>query len=304
MRKTNRLLLAGAMLLGVLAPAAPVAAVPGESPDVTPLIVGGRDATEPYPGMASLQRHRDGDPNWHACGAVLIHAEYLLTNAHCVANLDGTAPDPNLFHVRIGSHDRTSGGVVRDLDSIFVHADWDWGSGDNRVADIALLRLGSPVRLDAYAIPRLIRVDGPARLLGWGSTKPTGEGPAPVILQELDTRLLPGSAACAGAAPAQSEGEICVDSPAGSGACFGDSGGPALTRQAGEWVLVGTASRETNKQCGVGPLVYTSSLYYRSWIDEVIRTGTVPPGTGRAADPTAGSAADGHRWLAGGGSAV
>jgi secreted trypsin-like serine protease len=41
-------------------------------------IVGGRDATQVYPGMASLTIARpDGRTAW--CGATLIHPQWLLT---------------------------------------------------------------------------------------------------------------------------------------------------------------------------------------------------------------------------------
>ncbi|MFI9644393.1 hypothetical protein ACIG87_30830 [Micromonospora sp. NPDC051925] len=54
----------GATLLGLLASAVPASAAPHDqqpSPaEVTPSVVGGHDATEDYPGMATLQYSRNG----------------------------------------------------------------------------------------------------------------------------------------------------------------------------------------------------------------------------------------------------
>ncbi|MFY1687828.1 S1 family peptidase [Plantactinospora sp. WMMB782] len=309
-RTTKRLIGAGALLVGLLAsalPAGPVSAsatpdAPSTS-DVVPLVVGGRNASEPYPGMASIQWTRNGDPYWNSCGATLIHPRFLLTNAHCGWDLTGAAPvplDPANLRVRIGSHDRTSGGFVSPVAEFLIHSEWDWGAGDDRVADIALVRLPNPVPVQPYrlATSETGTATNIGRILGWGSITPDRNNPVyPEILQELDVRVLPNQDCEMGGLPI-SEGEICFDSPGGAGVCYGDSGGPGLRRAHGEWRVLGGASRETSAACGVSPTIYTSAVYYRDWIDEVIRTGVVPP---RANSATAGtpSSADLHRWLAG-----
>lgn len=279
-----RLVAAAAVALAVAGGAGTAAAAISSSPEpsgtASPYVVGGHAPSQAYPAMASLQLDWRGDPNWHSCGATLVSRRYVVTNAHCVTNPDGTGKDPHLYHLRIGSADRTSGGVVAGVTAVLPHADWAWGARPGPVADIALLRLDTYVQLQQIEVaPHLAPWPGSTtRLLGWGVTEPAGEGPLPTGLQEIDTRVVaPAQCAAAGI----TAGEICVGNPHGTdGACYGDSGGPALQRvDSRRWSLVGGASRETTRACGTGPVVYTDITFYRNWMFEVMRTGTVPPGT-------------------------
>ncbi len=285
----------GAALLGLLAGATPAFAAgdqPSPSGTVGTDIVGGHEPSQAYPAMASLQIDHNGDPNWHICGAFLVSHRWAETNAHCVTNFpDGSAKDPKLFHLRIGSPNRTSGGVVVGVTAVLPHANWSWAQGPGPVADIALLRLDTYVQLQPFEIGAQVRDRSTVRLLGWGVTEPSGEGPLPVDLQELDTRLVPAErCTAAGITP----GEICVANPHGTdGACYGDSGGPAMQRVARQrWAAVGGASRETTPACGTGPAVYTDATYYRDWMFTVMRTGVVPPPT--TGDPAAANAVTGR----------
>ncbi len=247
--------------------------------DVTPYIVGGHAASEDYPAMASLQMHILDDPDFHICGAALVSRTYAVTNAHCVTNWDGTAADPDLFHLRIGSDSRVTGGETVGVSAVLPHADWNWGSGNAPVSDIALLKLDDYVQLQPFEVaPKLGKSNTVTRLLGWGSTEPSGEGPAPLNLQELDTKLVKPEKCQDGGITA---GEICVASKNETdGPCFGDSGGPALQKIASKrWSIVGSTSRMGAEWCGEGNTIYTDLTYFRPWIYKVMRTGTVPPST-------------------------
>lgn len=288
-------LLAGMVVAPSAAPAAdakqwPIAAaadaaVQQASDDgaIRPLIVGGHGATQPYPWMVSLQFNHPSDPNWHFCGGTLVSRRYVLTNAHCVTNNDGSPVDPAEFqiHARIGSHDRTSGGIVANVARILPHPQWDWGTGTDAVADIALLYLEDYIQLQHIEIaPKTVGFPGTrsaaTRLLGWGVTEPDGNGPVPIQLQELDTRLVSNSL-CSGGLSI-SAGELCIGNPNGTdGPCYGDSGGPALQKIDRRWKLVGGTSRGTTAGCGVAPAIYTDATYYRPWIFATMRTGTVSP---------------------------
>ena len=81
-----------------------------------------------------------------------------------------------MFHLRIGSLDRTSGGVVAGVEKVLVHADWNWGNSPV-VSDIALLRLDTHVQLQPKEIAPSVRPNAGVRLEGWGVTEPDGEGP-------------------------------------------------------------------------------------------------------------------------------
>jgi hypothetical protein len=247
-----RSLALGALLLGMSAPAAAFAE-PGDPPPVTPQIVGGRPASEPYPFAASLQSRGGG----HFCGAALIRPDWLVTAKHCVEG-----DSPGSIQARIGSPDRNSGGTVATIRRIVLHP--------ARPSDVAVLQLTSPVSHQPISIPASVPVGSAIRLLGWGATRDPNPGPPPVQLQELDTTVLPDSR-CGTGGP-----ELCVSNVDGwRGACYGDSGGPAVLRGAGGWQLAGTTTAGTTAICGQGPSIYMDSAAHRSWIDSVV--GTTPP---------------------------
>ncbi|MEK8106258.1 serine protease [Micromonospora sp. M12] len=267
-----------AVLLGLLATGAPASAAAAAQPgDYTTNIVGGHDATKPYPAMASLQTKQPDDSFNHACGAFLVHPRYAVTAAHCVTRPDGTVLDPSVFQLRIGSLDRTSGGAVTAVTTVLPHADFDYFKGANgRIADIAMLRLATPVLKVPFLISSVIQPSGSTQLLGWGAVTSDASGPYPIRLQELDSTVMPNSRC---AAAGLSEGEICIDSPGGtSGICLADSGSPALQQIVpGLWTAIGIVSRGAATYCGENPIVFTSPSYYRPWIYQVIATGQVPP---------------------------
>jgi secreted trypsin-like serine protease len=243
-------------------------------------IIGGTGATESYDAMVSLQVAAHGDPDWHRCGGNLVFHTFVEINAHCVTQDDGTAFPASMFHVRIGSPDRRADGILAYVTQIYVHAGWDWATGEENghgeVDDIALLKLDRYVQEQPIQIPTQVNKNGIARLIGWGITEPDGSGEAPQYLQELDSRLLPVGKCTGGFI---TRGELCVANVNGTdGVCNGDSGGPAMQRVTGkQWQVVGSASRTTTDDCGTGPAVYTDVSFFRSWVYDVARTGQVPP---------------------------
>ncbi|PRY19706.1 S1 family peptidase [Pseudosporangium ferrugineum] len=268
----------------------------GPGGDVSATIVGGHEATESYPAMISLQITW-GDGTAHICGASLVSRQWAVTNAHCVTSQDGSPVPPETFHLRIGSNDRTTGGTFAGVTAVLPHAEWDWATGTGRVADIAMLRLDTPVQEQRIEVANRVRYGGAVtRVIGFGHTQPGGT--LPITLQELDTWLLPAER-CEYPGLTISEGEICVANVNGTdGICSGDSGGPAMQKIRGRWQLVGGVSRATNG-CGTGPAIFTDATYYRGWMYEVMRTGTVPPpapGVTPAAPSAAKASAQIQNW--------
>lgn len=265
--------------------AAEAAVGTGVDDPVTPMIIGGKlvdpgDAS--YRAVGSFQHVRGEDPNWHRCTLWLWEDQrHAVTNAHCVTATDGTALPAERFHIRFGSADRLAGGFVVGVAKILHAKEWDWGAGSDIQADAAVLQLTERVPYKGFRTPPW--TPGHAvRLIGWGLTAWPWEGPAPAKLSYLDSKVV-DPAACAAAAIGA--GEICVGHRDGAGVCYGDSGGPALTRfhhprYRGTWAVIGGASRETTGDCS-GPTVYTDWRYYAGWIETIVETGVGSPGARR-----------------------
>jgi secreted trypsin-like serine protease len=239
-----------------------------------PQIIGGQPTTQPYPGMASLQVRQPDGTYFPECGAVLVNPYYVVTGAHCVTDPDASVVPASDLQLRVGSADRTNGGVLVGVTKVLPNAHWNSGPGP--VGDIAMLKLARPV----FNAPFLILpadAAKPARVIGWGSNQFDGGGTYPTVLQQADTRLLPNSSCAAAGIGA---GELCIDDSGGSGVCVGDSGGPVMQQVLpGIWGAIATVSRGAGGGCGDAVIVVTNLAYYSSWILQVTLTGMVPPAT-------------------------
>lgn len=252
-RRLALLALVAALVLAVLAPTAPAGA-----------IVGGRNATQTYDFMVSIQTPAGA----HGCGGALISPEWVVTAKHCVA----TATPADL-RLRIGSTRTDGGGTLATVAAITLPpAIGGWGVPALNLYpshDIALIRLAAPVanvpvRLAADPGP----VGTPTRLIGWGQTcQLAGSCGAPVDLQELDTAVQTDGGCFTGFFNAVNE--TCVRGGGGTGSCFGDSGGPSLIQRDGVWQLSGVTSRSTAPYyyCGVSNSIYTDVTAWRAWLE-------------------------------------
>ncbi|MCP3799327.1 serine protease [Allokutzneria sp. A3M-2-11 16] len=234
-------------------------------------IVKGRDATGPYPFMASAQFPAAGKDGEHFCGAALIAARWLVTAGHCA---QGIVPGKTFY--RIGSLDRTKGGSYVGVRSAHLHPEYSAGE-TALLNDIMLVELVEAVPLRPARIDGAVGVPGAGyRALGWGITCQTASHTAcpgverPVVLQEADYAAAP-DAKCTDLAAGK---ELCAAPvKAGSGVCNQDSGGPLVRRDVfGDWQLLGVTSRQANQvvTCGGGFGIWTAIAGHRAWIEKTV----------------------------------
>lgn len=266
-RKTVTTIVAAAAV--VAASAAALVTGNAMAEDVEPTIIGGHDATEDYPFIASVQWETKGNPNAHHCGAALVAPQWIVTAGHCAVDADGNPKDPDPIHISIGSNDRTDGTIIQ-VDEVIPHPEYGKEPTPNG-SDVALMHLATPATQTPIKIGKTETVGSDVRQLGWGYTE-IGGTVLPEYLQELDSKLLDLKTCQFGDEWEAVEGDLCVESPNGEkGGCNGDSGSPLIQKNAaGEWVVLGVDSRAGGEQCLDTDEVYTSTVYYAKWIKQII----------------------------------
>ena len=211
-------------LTGVLAvPAAANAVEPG--PDK---IIGGSTVAS-APWAATI--FSDGS---FTCSGTIISANYVLTARHCIA---GT------MSVRVGSVNRTSGGVTRSVSSTTTQN------------DLALMRLSSSVTTTYMPLSSAYPPVGSTNsIYGWGRTCYSG--------CEASTTLKTATVRVTSTNQADAYGGRAIGSTAISGNAWrGDSGGPQVYNGA----QVGVASLAD----GQSQQYYGSVAANRAWITSV-----------------------------------
>ena len=257
-----------------------------------PNIFGGNETgAGEFPWVAALAyEHPNIDGTDVNCGGALIGLQYVLTAAHCVANL----PEGFRLHsVRLGEHDLSTEldcGVpanpdlclpppqVFNVTETIVHPRYNEPTLDRN--DIALLRLDRPaVENEGVAkvclplgVKRITDPTGASALVaGFGLTE---SGFSSDVMLKVSLPVLPQQP-CAEEIGRRGRvigpGQLCAGGERGLDSCVGDSGGPLMLpdRFGPPYCVIGVTSFGPTT-CGVGnvPGVYTRVTEYLDWILE------------------------------------
>jgi secreted trypsin-like serine protease len=198
------------------------------------------------------------------CTATLISKEFAVTAAHCVEN--------GLDHMVVifGKDIRSKAREAVRVTGVEVAPEWmEKHVSEEDLGDIALIRLEGKFPKGFHRVPFLpkkfkLQKGDSVILAGYGisnAAQHNGEGKlrrATVSVKNPDL----------------GNTEIVFDQRKGSGACHGDSGGPAFVERGGKLYLLGVTSRGypmgAPDDCK-HEVVYTKVNAYRAWISETVR---------------------------------
>lgn len=185
---------------------------------------------DPVPGCGwpNVVRLEDSSGSF-VCTATLIHPSIIATAAHCLVP-PASDPDAPVAEVVAFGDGVGPSELVREIEFCQAHPDFDEFSNDNR--DYGFCQLAEPV-LDVPIIPLAYGCDhlnldesNTATLVGFGQEQDGGRLGVKRGTEVQGLQFRPS-------------GEIELD----SGACLGDSGGPAFTRASdGTWRQFGVSS--------------------------------------------------------------
>ncbi|MEZ4868700.1 MAG: serine protease [Caldilineaceae bacterium] len=255
----------------------PTAALPTQRETT---IVGGQPAD---PGEWPWQAMVRSGP--YLCGGSLIHAEWVVTAAHCVLDGNNNLYALSDYAIILGEYERgVNDGTeqVLKVKRAVAHPNYNPNTNDN---DIALLQLAEPAALNnavAAIYPIVLPDDGAlttvgtmATVTGWGTTAEGGT--LARQLMEVEVPIV-SNAQCDQSYGIITDNMICAGyADGGQDSCQGDSGGPLVVPDGDGWKLTGIVS------FGFGCArpdfygVYTRVSRYVTWLEQTIGASLTEP---------------------------
>lgn len=196
---------------------------------------------------------------------VLGRSGFLLTAAHCVTDQEEGAPrlPPEQFVVLAGNDFRSSTSAF-PVNAIAVHPGYD---GSFAVDDVAIVRIDlgdatpPPVIPPLFAQEDTLQVNDRLLLVGYGQTEQAGEN----SVRRHVVRGIDGLEA----------DFIAYSQEDGTGACFGDSGGPGLITLQGQERVAAVISGGvgSDERCSGGLGISMRVSRYTGFIESVLSEG-------------------------------
>lgn len=226
------------------------------------------------------------------CTGTVIAQNIILTAAHCVDFLERADHTFLLFTVdplceAQKSSEKFDRSLVRRVSKVKIHPDYI--SSNKKNGDLAILQIDGTVPYSYQPVKLAsseIRLNEFTKILlsGFGTEYDYNDHNDQAAHDLKFTNVVPythGNALKTNRQMSTSD-LLYFDQRAGSGACAGDSGGPAFTRNAlGAFRQIGVASKVDNLDtdatrqeevtCKNG-IVHVSVLFYKNWITETFQS--------------------------------